>query len=186
MADFAPNFTPRYKVRYSSLGATHTMQFRISRGSTNFTGIATKVGAFLAAIQSTLFDDWTVLGALGAFEDSDIFLPVEEPANPTGAIAVPTVLGVHRPLSISFPGRSILGQRAILYLYGAAYFPVATVATHADYRLTSAENAPIAAAITALNELSPAIVGNDDATVVWYQYANQKINDHWLRKARQG
>ena len=35
MADYAPNYTARYRIRYRTLGQVHTAQFRLSRANAN-------------------------------------------------------------------------------------------------------------------------------------------------------
>jgi hypothetical protein len=186
MADYAPNYTPRYKVRYTTLGATHTMQFRVGRGTTDFTGIAGKVSSFLEELSTQLFSDWTVVSAQGALEDSDVFLPAPLPSFTPSTNVPPGLTSVPRPVSISFPGRSTAGLRAILFVYGSTFFPSTGASLYADYRITSAENATIAASVTALSELAPVLVANDNETVVWYDYANLTLNDYWLRRVRAG
>jgi hypothetical protein len=186
MPDFAPNFTPRYRVRYSSQGKSHRMQFRVARGVTDPTGIATKVGAFLAALEDGLYADWTVLGADFALTDSDIFLPVDPPTSPSGGVSLSGITVAAAAGSISFPGRSANGLRAVIYVYGSGFNVNVGRATDADFRMLATESSIISDAIAALNELSPAVVGNDGATATFYPYVNMKFNDHWVRKLRQG
>jgi hypothetical protein len=186
MPDFAPNFTPRYRVRYRSVGRTHRMQFRMERGETDPTAMAGKVGAFLAAIAGNLFTDWTVLSADFAAEDTDIFLPAVTPDPPTGIASMTGVQAQAGVCSLSFPGRSINGLRAILYVYGTNFFPTITETVTTDFRVLASEDAQISDGVAALNELSPVIVGNDGTTAIFYAYANVKLNDHWVRKARNG
>jgi hypothetical protein len=186
MADYAPNFTPRYRVRYISQSKSHNMTFRVARGTTDPTGIAGKVESFLAAIQGHLYTDWTVISATFALEDSDIFLPAPAPASPTGAASLVGVRVSASAVHISFPGRSTSGGRAIVYVYGSNYAPNTVDAEDDDFRRTGAEEAAIAGGVTALNELSPALVANDNGSATFYDYVNTKFNDHWVRKLRQG
>jgi len=186
MADFAPNFTPRYRTKYAVSGATHHMTVRVARGVTDFSGIATKVGAFLDAFAAGILPDFTILGAEAAITDSDVFLPVDPPTFGGGTADDAGLTSAIKAAQMSFPGRGAGGTRSIIYLYGTAFAPNVVTGTRADFRITSAENADVAAAITAWSELAPAIVANDNSVVSFYNYVNIKYNDHWVRKARQG
>ena len=115
MADFAPNYTARYRVRYSSLGKSHSMTWRVVSSVTDPTGIAAKVGLFLADLEGVLFDDWTVVGADFAEADTDVFLPATPPDQPTGAIAASGGFPQDACFQVGFVGRTALGQGAFEY-----------------------------------------------------------------------
>ena len=184
MADFAPNYTPRYCVKYIVLGRIHKMQFRLARGVTDFAPAAGKVESFLATLESQMYDNFAVLSADAALTDSDIFLPAPAPASPSGAISSSGTGTGDVPLAISFPGRSVNGLRGIVYVYGTQLDPSGPANFLQDYRIQAAELGAISDAVSALNELSPAFVGNDGATLIWYPYVNTKPNDHWIKKLR--
>lgn len=186
MADFAPNFTARYRLRYSVLGHTHTQQWRIARdaGVTGLNNMILKVAAFWAALESNLWDDLSFLSATYAVEDSDIFLPAAVPTLPTAALTPPANPISQSIVSTGFVGRSALGQKARVFVYGFAGGPEETAGLGDDFRLTAAESANIDDAVVVLNNGSPQIVGSDDANVSWYSYANTKFNDFWLRQIR--
>lgn len=186
MADFAPNYTPRFRTKYSVSGATHHMTVRVARGVTDFSGIATKIGAVLDAFAAGILPDFTILGADAALTDSDVFLPVDPPAFGGGEADASGLTSAIKAVQMSFPGRGSGGTRSIVYLYGTAFAPNVTTAIRNDFRITSAENADVAAAITAWSELAPSLVANDGTPVSFYSYVNIKYNDHWVRKARQG
>jgi hypothetical protein len=186
MADFAPNFTARYKLRYSTVGLTHTMQWRIARGAgvTGLNNMILKVAAFLNVFVVQRYTDWTALSATYAPEDSDIFLPAAVPTVAAGTAVIPANPKSESILSVGFVGRSNLGQKARLFVYGMAMGPVPTEPTADDFRLTAAEAAVVGSGVTILNNGSPNIVASDDAVVGWYSYANLKFNDYWLRQIR--
>lgn len=186
MADFAPNYTARYRIRYTSLGKSHSMTFRVASSVTDPTGIAAKVGLILNDLEPILFSDWTIVGADFALADSDVFLPAVLPDAPTGGVSAGGAVATDAAAAISFVGRTTLGGRARMFLYGTFVGAVVRTAVSNDWRLTSAENASISAAIVRLNETSPALVGNDDAVALWYEYVNIKYNDRWLRRMRRG
>lgn len=187
MSDFAPNWTPRYRVRYSTRGGTHTMQFRIARAADpgDFSGMAGKVGSFLEALESLLFTDWTVLSATGALQDSDIFLPAPVPTGFTPAASTTGESLATKAWETGFIGRSSNGGRGAFFIYGLRQNPI-TVTPPQDFRIFTSENSVFEDAVTALDELSPAFAANDGFAVNWYQYVNVKYNDYWVRRLRQG
>lgn len=184
MPDFAPNFTVRYRVKYIVLGRIHRIQFRLERGVTDFAGAAGKVGTFLSTMESQMYDNFAVLSADAALEDSDVFLPAPAPDSPTGAISTTGVGTGDVPLAVSFPGRTINGLRGIVYLYGTQLDPSGPANFLQDYRIQAAELGAVSDAVAALNEISPTFVGNDGTTLIWYPYVNTKPNDHWIKKLR--
>lgn len=186
MADFAPNYTARYRVRYSVVGKSHSLTWRVASSVTDPAGVADKMELFLADMAPALFSDFTVIGADFALADSDIFLPAPAPASPPGDATLPAGAGGIAANAISFVGRSSLGGKARFFLYGIAYEVAGYTSRSVDYRFTSVENAEISDAVVRLNETAPALVANDDATAVWYEYVNWKANDKWVRKLRRG
>lgn len=186
MADFAPNFTARFRVKYSSLGKSHSMIWRVASSVTDPTGISAKVGLFLDDMAPVLFNDFTVVSADFAAADSDIFLPAPTPAFGGGDVNVTGSVPTDAAVSLSFVGRSTLGNKARMFLYGTSFRDAVTTTVGRDWRVTSAENAAVSAAIVRINETAPAIVGNDDAVATFYEYANIKYNDRWVRRMRRG
>lgn len=187
MADYAPNFTCRYRVKYSVLGHNHTMLFRLARGTLDFGPIALKVAAFLSALSPTLFTSWTVLGADAAPDDSDIFLPVAPPVGfSPPSLAIPAAPISESSLAWSFVGRTTGGTQCRLFLFGASQGPesVSAGGTFDDWRITTAQSGVAANAVNVLNSNSPALVGNDGVKATFYQYVNLKYNNYWVRKTR--
>jgi hypothetical protein len=186
MSDFAPNFTARYRFRYSSLGKTHTMTWRLASGTTDPTALIAKIGLFLGEFESNLYSDFTILSADFALADSDVFLPAGLPSEPSGAVTASGAPASDAAVALSFIGRSIAGGRARMFLYGTAYPAAMRSSSGGDYKFLSSEDADVSAGIVRLNETSPAIVANDNENVVWYEYVNVKANDKWVRKLRRG
>lgn len=185
MADYAPNYTGRYKVRYSSLGREHTMQFRQARanGTTANAALIAAVTSFLDALATLRFTDWTVIDAQFAAPDQDFFLAATAPTPVPGTAVLPTVPSVYWPRNLNFPGRSANGGRGIVYVFGLL-LTMTDNAANADYRFTAAENVAVSNAVSALNGLSVPIVANDDGDLTFYAYANVGFNDYWLGEAR--
>lgn len=185
MPDFAPNFTFRYRVRYSVGGRQHTMQVRGVPATTALQAplFATSVADFLDALQPARWSDFTILNAAYALADSDVFLPTTAPVILAGAGSPATRTPSDNALALSFPCRSSAGLRGILFLYGCSYDPSTTSVAN-DFRITSAEDSDISDAIAALTAAVPTLVCNDGSTANWYPYANLKANDYWVRKTR--
>lgn len=187
MADYAPNYTPRYRMRYSVLNRVHVATVRFARAEANPTGQgATLFSDLLNAVGDHLDQSFTVLGADVAGVDSDIFLP----AATVPAAPMPTALAgdiSYTPIFISFVGRSTSGARCSLYLYGLHVSPTAGTNEPNDYRITSAEAAWVASAVAALNGATTApAFAIDGNAATWYPYANVGFNAYYQRKARRG
>jgi len=186
MADFAPNFTARYTLTYSSLGLTHRNLWRIPRGAgvTGLNNVILKAAAFYNALTDARYTDWTAISATYQAEDDDVSVPAAVPTIDAGTGAIPDNPKSQSIVSTCFPGRSNLGQKARLFVYGMSTGPEDQVANSDDFRLTAAENALINAAIVVLNNGSPNLVASDNAIVGWYSYVDIKFNDFWLRQIR--
>jgi hypothetical protein len=189
MADYAPNFTLRYRFRYSVRGLVHKMLWRgkADGNAGDLPALITKVGLFLDAIGPALWDDFTVLSAEYSLPDADIFLPADGPSFDGGAIAVAGSKTADRIVQTSWVGRSAIGHRAVMYMYGVSFQPgVDTGTLSGDFRVLAAESAQVGESIEVLNDGAPDIYANDGVAVTWSSYVNTKYNDHWLRKARAG
>lgn len=186
MPDFAPNYTARYRLRYSVLGHEHTMLFRIARGvgSTGLALMVAKAGDFLTAIEDARYTDWLELSAEYAAEDTDIFAPAALPTVSTGTAAIPAQSVSQSTYAVSFVGRSAAGQKAKFFVYGVSFDPENLVTPGDNFRITSAENAIVAAGVAELNSGAPDIVASDNFGVSWYPYVNGKYNDHWVAAVR--
>lgn len=185
MPDYAPNWTPRAKFKYSTLGEEHTITWRLARGADigDGSGIAGKFAAFLNAMAPVIAEDFTILAVSIAETDSDIFLPAAVPAWDGGGLDTSSAASSQAAYYAQFIGRTTTGGRAAFYLYGYGNNPV-TVASDRDFRVLATENTYVAAGLTALDELAPALAGNDGAAAVWYPYANVKYNDYWVHQLR--
>lgn len=187
MADFAPNFTARYRLHYTALGKQHSMLWRIARGAgtPGLPFMIAKVTEFLDALAPVRFTDWQTVSAEFALEDVDIFAPAGLPSPIAGAVAIPADFLSQSTLTTGFVGRSSAGQKARMFVYGCASSPELGTTTPADnFRITASESAVVAAAIAELNAGSPTIVGSDNMPVSWYSYVNVKYNDHWVAVVR--
>ena len=186
MPDFAPNYTARYKLQYSTLGHTHTMLWRGPNTLSDlaaFAPLIEKMGTFLAACEPFLMNDWTILAASYALADSDIFLPAGTPAAPTGAGTATDYKDSQSSLAASFVGRSDHGEKARFFLYGVAFNPFGADLS-ADFRIHTTEVAAVSEAVGVLSETPPDLIASDNHIVLWYPYINIKYNDYWVKKGR--
>lgn len=187
MADFVPQYTPRLKVSYTSLGASHKLQFRMPRG-TAVAALAPffdKIDVFLSALSPFRYTDWAITAVEFAATDSVLFFPVLHTINPSaGTQVLPSpIVGLQKALEMGFSGRSVTGGRAVMYVYGVALGLTTTVT--GDSKVTSGENAAVASAVDVLNGGDP-FVANDNGNVVWKPYSIFKTNDYWRRRALVG
>lgn len=185
MADYAPNYTARYRIRYRTLGQVHTAQFRLSRANANpAVAGAAAFSDVLTALGPTLFADWQIIGADVAQEDSDVFLPSTPLPTHTG-LSVATGDESFRPLFCSFVGRSTSGQRAAIFFYGYTNSPHSADNTANDFRVTSTESSIVDDVVNMLNLAhGGALVANDNNPIVWYPYMNVGVNAYYQRRAR--
>ncbi len=186
MADFAPNFTPRYKVKYRVQGTGHSFTWRLPIGTTSadLTPFVDKATAFLAALEASLWADWLVLGATFAAGGSDVFLPAAAPASPTGGASTGSRTNAARVAFAQFVGRGAAGSRASFYIYGLDLEQESPAG--GDFRVLTTESAPISTGIGVLTETPPLLVAIDDSEASWYPYVNIKDHDHWVHKNRNG
>lgn len=184
MADFAPNFTNRYRIKYSTMGRNHSIVFRAGTTAAPLGPlIEADAKAFLDALANFRFSDWSVLGAEYSEAGSSFFLPAPTPVIAPGAA---TIGGSGRGVvNANFQGVSLSeGSRASLYVYGVNADPITTTETQdSNYRITRAEYAIVAAALDALAAATE-LTAIDGGQIIWHQYANINVNSYWQRKAR--
>ena len=185
MPDFVSNSTQRYRIRYRSAGFIHTMLWRFQAGGVddNPAGWADKVGEVLGALGTFISNDFAIIAAEAAEAGSDVFLPSVLPfVEVTGGT---NVSGLSQAaLSLGFVGRSELGQRARMFVYGIAMDINTSTPSQVDWRISTGEDARVASALSILNALAPECVASDGGVVQWYPYVNLKFNDYWVRRQR--
>lgn len=188
MADFAPNYTPRYRVRYKVGGKNHSFTWRYERGATAATTAEAAQGraqVFLNALDALRYVSFQILGADWANTDSDVFLPTLAPVINEGLV---TEIGSSTAKMITqyrFEARAVTGSRYSFSLFGLSLD--IDDALSSDFRISGTENADLSAARGALTEIGGApLVAISGASLVWKPYVNVKINDHWLKRARLG
>jgi hypothetical protein len=188
MADYAPNFTPRYVFNYTSAGAPHSMQVRVARGTVRAdAAVTSKLAVVLSSMSTALLIGFAVTSGTYYPEDGDIGFPVVlgDLIEVEGSSAV-VPNATYRAVQLRFEGRGDQGGRTSLSVFGTVFVDLDGDPILRDFRILSSENVPIASVITALSELAPQFVAMGSTTTVWKSYANVKFNDAWVRKIRAG
>lgn len=187
MADFAQNYTPRYRVHYRVGGDEHSFFFRAPRLTTraDVAPFALKATSFLDALEDLRYASWTVLGAEWAEQDTDIFLPTTPPTPVPGAA---TEIGSSTAKFITqyrFESRSVAptGARGSVSIFGLSLDLDDNIL--GDFRVFGIENGTISTALGILSETGGAdLVCVDNGLALWRPYVNVKVNDHWLYEKR--
>lgn len=188
MADFAPNFTARFKLGYHGAGRNHSMTWRMTGDGAPASADALLVvlQAFLTAMAPDMYTDWTVNSAARCAIDSDVFLPYVTPTvAPTGTTFDGSVPRSATAGSLSFVGRTTGGLRAIFFFYGCDLVGPGTPSRD-DLRIYASEEPTIADALAVLEGAGAVLRGNDGNPIVWYPYVNVKTNDYWGGRVRAG
>jgi len=187
MPDFAPDYTARYRVRYTDGTANHTQTWRYpgAGDGPELGAVSLAVLNYYTAMSPKLWDDFALLAVSYALKDSSIFLP----------LAVGTVVGtvapaglrkkMHKANALSFIGRTNGGHRVVFYQYGFVQYVGESSVTE-DFRIFASEDGDIDNAIAALIAAGADLVGNDGQAVNWYPYVNVGENDYWKGKVRNG
>lgn len=174
MAPLPPNNTVRYFYDYVQGSTTHTMMVRGTTGSTEAT--VDQAVEDLLGIIGGLFVSSTITAARIAAQGSNLTFPFA-----SARIGDFFGTGAGNPITdarqITFVGRSPGGRRARVQLFGLAN-------SINDYRVTPAETALIGTAVDALNNFGTDFAAIDGLTATWLPYANQSLNDYWVRQAR--
>ena len=189
MPAYAPNFTPRVKVRYHAAFAGHTQLWRIPQIGVAGINLAASIAGIQAVydlLTPIMYDDWTINDVSYADINSDVFLPT------TGLTVIGTVGTAGIPprtkaQAVSFVGRSAAGGPAKIAQFGVAMSELSDEQAF-DFRISAGENVTIDGVIALLNTYtSPLLIcANDILGVSWKGYANAKPYDFWVKKVRTG
>lgn len=172
MAPLAPSNTARYRFFYTVIGQQHTLQVRSGASPTAVGGF---FNFYMTQFASELFAtilDFTTWAPSG----SDIFNPVVSGYDGTtwgaGAGSQENI-----PWAYTFIGRTPGGRRVRFNQYGAKTLS-------ANYRTTAGENTAIDDVVALLNDPASLLLGIDGLTPIWKTYADNQVNDHWIKVIR--
>jgi len=180
MAPLPESNTARILVHYTSQGNEHTLQLRWN-GDPNLTpaAVTTTLQNILNAIAPFRVSDWTITSIEIIQQGTNIALPFLGTV-PTLTVGAQPPSTLSQATSLNFIGRSALGRRWRVQIFGVGFPSVET-----DFRLTTAEDATIANTVAALSPgISPNVAAIDGASITVYPYANQSVNAYWQRESR--
>jgi len=183
MTSYAPNYTPRLRLKYQAAGIEHTIMMRAARG-TSAGGLDAQKGSIRACFNfgaSLLASDFAWISADYALTDSDDFFPTTLPAAVTGGQSAATFSLKQRCTSTNFNGR-VSGSRAAIYFYGFWWEDGLDTAGD-NGRVTPGEESFVG---TIATELSGQAHAGNGLQAIFHQYANIKVNDHLLKLLRRG
>ena len=185
--DYAPNYTPRVRVKYKSHEKTHTLTVRPASNDTGgFNTAVSLVDNILTLLKPLMDKNARILGADYAVEDSDVFLPLSYDF-PQFAAKTPSLVDpdkVNAAAYLSFQGISALGTRTQFFVYGINNVH----SGHAmdNFRIEYGEWEQVSDVIDLLLSSSGALRAIDKQGIIWREYANFGINAYYQRMARRG
>lgn len=186
MTTFAPDFTPRVKYTYQSAGLEHSITMRVARGTSDsaaVSGVANALGALFGALASLLPTDAKFIAGFLYRQDSSIALGGQGlPTQPTGVQDIADYTPMMRATATTFKG-SREGTSVHYEVFGVFWDPSDVAGGAANGKVNSAESAPVAAAIAALNAASILTTINGFHPI-YYPYATVKPNDYWVGQVR--
>lgn len=188
MTAYAPTWTGRLKVSYFAAQAVHTQTWRYpgpSSGS-GVTDLISVIQSFYDALAPILWEDFIINSVTVADINSPVFLPIINPFTPvSGEILIADFEPMDKAEVASFVGRSTGGNPWKIGQFGIATRQI-EVSGSLNYRALANENVNIGNAIAALQAGAGSVLANDANTVSFYEYANLKPNDRWVKKVRRG
>jgi len=143
----------------------------------------TAFGDFLTALGPLMYDDFTVVSAATADIDSNVFLPIANTLVPAGGVASVGRRPDEEATAWTFTARTTGGNPWKFSIFGL-YRDGIDVPESRDYRVRFGENGDMDAALGVLNLNSTAFIGNDANPLHWFQYADWKDNDHYVKQIR--
>ena len=190
MADFAPHYTPRYRVLYRVGGKGHRFTWRLPRGTSSGVAITAAEMAtdFLDLLGPVRYTSWTVEGAEWANTDSNVFFPVVAPSPVAGSI---TEIGASVNKMITqyrFEGKgtnAATASKVNFPIFGLSFDQDDSIVS--DYRISAAESDEISQATNLLNIFTSLdLFAIDNSPAIWRPYVNVKTNDRWRNRVRKG
>lgn len=187
MTDYAPNFTARYKLRYSYEGDTHVNVTRWPSGSTKAANEDSAIAfwtAFMIATEDLRHTSFTVIDAEYAAGDSNVFLPATAPTEiAAGTIAAGGGASTTIAHSI-WQGRSIAGSRCRFQMFGL-YWATLEDNISDNFYVTPVESA-VVTSVANLLTISGMVGPDDESIAIWRARVAYKQNDAWVGNRRRG
>lgn len=186
MADYAPNFTARYKLTYNVFGDQHDLglRFLASLSQSGVTALAESfLNSLFAALADNLSDDFAIVGAEYSAANSAFFTPVA-----TDAIVVEGTVPHANPNHVdqivmtTWSGRSLGGHKARLVLFGLYWGHVAD-AGYGDWVIDNAEQAALGDVELLLPE-SGMVANDNQVAAFWRPSVSVKVSDAWVKRRK--
>jgi hypothetical protein len=184
MADFAPNYTARYKLIYTAAGLQHScgLRFPASMAQTAVVAAAVQtLNEIFAACAGRLFTDFTLVDAEYSAANSTFFVPVGVDDLVVAGTVNAGINPMDEIVSTTWSGRSIGGHKGKFVLFGIHW--AVTEAAFDDFVVTATEQAFIGTVANSLRDNSVVMNDNLDAAF-WRQRATIKPSDAWIDARR--
>jgi hypothetical protein len=189
MPDFAPWYTPRYKILYVNGGLQHNIVFRFPRGTPFLTVVANGEAAvsnlFTPFADTRLWNDFSFIAAYVALTDDNIFGPAGSVPAPIAGTANPALANVNTKCCLwTFSGRSaeskgrVVAQGLLANPFAAGDPP------ETKWYILPAEEAAVSDALANLS--GSGICGPDGTEMTFYDRVTIKHSDVLVRKLRRG
>lgn len=190
MAGYAPNFTRRLKISYTSLGQNSTMQLRLAPG-VDQEAAQDFLHDAMANIAANFHTSFAFVGAELCNQGENFFLPV--PLATSLANFAGTSSGSlenvreFRTCAVQFVGKSLIGNPWRLSIYGAIVAPYNSggAGTSDDFRINASDVTAWNDAIIALQgAANSTFVANDGNPFVLRPYVNIVISRYRINRIR--
>lgn len=187
MADYAPNFTPRWIVRYRAAGIEHDIMVRVARGIAG-DGIRIAgdpiIGDIFPNLATILAEDFEAIAAWYIEQDSDVRVLSTTGVAVSGAWDFTPASGVQKVTAATFSGNAA-GSKVRYSVYGLNLSQDLASNQAGDGIVTGAELSVIADVVSDLNA-STAVRAINNVRPVFYNRVTVKVNDHLLKLVRRG
>lgn len=172
MPPLPPNNTARYKAFYTMSGIQHSLQTRSTQSPAAMGGWYNNFWTTFTTNLYAFTFDYMVWAPAG----SDIFNIVTSGYEGTiyGLGPAPTEAQAY---AYTFVGRTAGGRRSRITQFGP-------LGLSSNYRVTAGENAAIDNVLAALAASAGVLQGIDGLPILWKQYADVQVNDHWVKELR--
>jgi hypothetical protein len=185
VADFAPNYTARYKLIYTVAGLQHSLGLRYSAAMAQSAVTANAVAllnSIFDALSAVMLSSFTLVDAEYSAANSTFFVPVGiDDLVVAGAVSA-GIFPMDEIVSTTWAGRSIGGHKGKFVMFGV-YWGVSN-ADFTDFVVTPAEEVAIGT-VADLLATAPGLVMNDNlAATFWRERATIKVSDAWVKHRR--
>lgn len=188
MTTYAPNFTARYRLRYSVGNARHSLTLRmIGNPATVYDGMIVKIEDVFDAIAGIMYTDWRLEDAEFAEQGSDTFVPAEAPNIPAGTVSTVGRTVANSAVYLTIGGKSTLNNSTKMFIYGTNLNPFSLSQAN-NYRIDQTETPWAIQLMNQLNLLRAEGWAAADAQPVAYvrKYFNVGISAYRQGQIRKG